>query len=149
VDTSWHTWMASAAHRLLITGLSNTDYRRNVTSCNLRSAWHLCLVWRASNLERCRPTPHWNFFNSSDITLHEGIFYILCYEKYARFRKNICYTAWSKSHATHSWHMFYLSKNKLHWNQERKNNVILGVENVHRVQRSIHSLFFLMFHATR
>jgi hypothetical protein len=27
---------------------------------------------------------------------------------------------WSKSHATHSWHMFYLSKNKLHWNQKTK-----------------------------
>jgi hypothetical protein len=29
-------------------------------------------------------------------------------------------TEWSKSHATHSWHMFYLSKNKLHLNQKTK-----------------------------
>jgi hypothetical protein len=32
-------------------------------------------------------------------------------------------TGWSKSHATHSWHTFYLSKNKLHWHQKTKNNV--------------------------
>jgi hypothetical protein len=29
-------------------------------------------------------------------------------------------TEWSKSHATHYWHMFYLSKNKLHLNQKKK-----------------------------
>jgi hypothetical protein len=48
---------------------------------------------------------------------------------------------WLKSHATHSWHMFYLSKNKVHQNQKTKNNVILSVGNVHRVQRCMHSLF--------
>jgi hypothetical protein len=46
-----------------------------------------------------------------------------------------------RSHVTHSWHMSYLSKNKLHWNQKTKNNVILSVENVHRVHRCMHSLF--------
>jgi hypothetical protein len=40
-----------------------------------------------------------------------------------------------------SWHMFYLLKNKLHWNQETENTVILSVGNVHRVQRCVHSLF--------
>jgi hypothetical protein len=34
------------------------------------------------------------------------------------FRFN--YTEWSKSHVTHAWHMFYLPKNKLHWNQKTK-----------------------------
>jgi hypothetical protein len=48
---------------------------------------------------------------------------------------------WSESHATDSWHMFYLLKKKLHSNQKTKNNVILSVGNVHRVQRCMHSLF--------
>jgi hypothetical protein len=39
--------------------------------------------------------------------------------------------------------MFYLSKNKLHWNHKTKNIVILSVGNVHRVQRCMHSLFSL------
>jgi hypothetical protein len=34
-----------------------------------------------------------------------------------------------------------LSKNKLHWSQKTKNNVMLYVGNVHRVQRCVHSLF--------
>jgi hypothetical protein len=50
-------------------------------------------------------------------------------------------TGWSKSHATHSWYMFYLSKNKLQWNQKTKKHVIVSVGNVHRVQRCMHSLF--------
>jgi hypothetical protein len=37
--------------------------------------------------------------------------------------------------------MFYLSKNKWNLNQETKNDVILSVGNVHRVQRCVHSLF--------
>jgi hypothetical protein len=37
--------------------------------------------------------------------------------------------------------MFFLSKNKLHWNQKTKNNVILSVGNVHCVQRCMHALF--------
>jgi hypothetical protein len=51
------------------------------------------------------------------------------------------YTGWSESHATHSWHMFYLSKNKVHWNQKPKNNVILNLRNVHCVHRCMRSLF--------
>jgi hypothetical protein len=51
------------------------------------------------------------------------------------------HTEWSKSHATHSGHMFYLSKNKLHWNQKTENNVILSVGNVHFIQQCMH-LFF-------
>jgi hypothetical protein len=50
-------------------------------------------------------------------------------------------TGWSKSDTTHSWHMFCLSKNKLHWNQKTKNNLILSVVNVHCVQRCMHSPF--------
>jgi hypothetical protein len=46
-------------------------------------------------------------------------------------------TELSKSHAIHSWHMFYLSKNKL----QTKNNVIISVGNAHRIQRCMHSLF--------
>jgi hypothetical protein len=46
-------------------------------------------------------------------------------------------TEWSKSHATHSWHRFYLSKNKLHWNQKKN---VFGIGNVHRVQRCMHSV---------
>jgi hypothetical protein len=49
-------------------------------------------------------------------------------------------TGWSKIHATDSWHMFYLSKNKLHWNQKTK-NIILSVGNVHHIQRCMHLLF--------
>jgi hypothetical protein len=52
------------------------------------------------------------------------------------------YTEWSKSRASHSWHMFYMSKNKLHWNQKTKNYVILSFRNVHRVYRCMHSLFY-------
>jgi hypothetical protein len=37
--------------------------------------------------------------------------------------------------------MFYLSKNKLHWNQITKNNVTLSVGNVHCIQLCMHSLF--------
>jgi hypothetical protein len=33
-------------------------------------------------------------------------------------------TEWSKSDTTYSWRMFYLSTNKLQWNQKTKNNVI-------------------------
>jgi hypothetical protein len=51
------------------------------------------------------------------------------------------YTEWSKSPATKSWHMFCVPENKLHWNQETKNNVILSVGNAHRFQRCMHSLF--------
>jgi hypothetical protein len=47
------------------------------------------------------------------------------------------YTGWSKNHATHSSHVFQLSRNKLHWNM-KKNNVMSSVGNVHRVQRCIH-----------
>jgi hypothetical protein len=55
----------------------------------------------------------------------------------------ICNTGWLKSYATHSWHMFCLSKNNLHWNQKtkKKNNVIQSVENLHCAQRCIHSIF--------
>jgi hypothetical protein len=42
---------------------------------------------------------------------------------------------------TQPWHMFYLSKNKLHWNQKTKNNVILSVGNVHHALQCMHSLF--------
>jgi hypothetical protein len=45
-----------------------------------------------------------------------------------------------KNHATHSWHMFYLSKNRLHWNQKTKSNVILSVGNVHCIQWCMHSV---------
>jgi hypothetical protein len=41
--------------------------------------------------------------------------------------------------------MFYLSKNKLHSNQKPKNNVILSVRNVHRVQRCMHSFNFFPY----
>jgi hypothetical protein len=55
----------------------------------------------------------------------------------------IYYTGLLKSHTTHSWHMSYLSKNKLHWNQKTKNNVmpILIVGNVHCTQQCMRSLF--------
>jgi hypothetical protein len=56
------------------------------------------------------------------------------------FQSNHKSTGWSKSHATHSWHMLYLSKNKLHWNQKTKNNVVLSVGNVHRVHSFPHVL---------
>jgi hypothetical protein len=36
---------------------------------------------------------------------------------------------------------FCLSKNKLHWNQKTKNNVILSVGSVHCIQWCMHSLF--------
>jgi hypothetical protein len=41
-------------------------------------------------------------------------------EKMRQCKGNIPDTGWSKSHVTHSWHMFYLSKNKLHWNCKKK-----------------------------
>jgi hypothetical protein len=34
---------------------------------------------------------------------------------------------------------------KIHWNQKTKNNVVLNVENVHSVQRCMHSLFSSCF----
>jgi hypothetical protein len=56
----------------------------------------------------------------------------------------------SESHAIHSWYMCYLSKNKLHWNQKTKNNVILSVGNVYHVQWSMHAFTrFLMFDVTQ
>lgn len=50
----------------------------------------------------------------------------------------------SKSHATHSWRVSHLSKNRLHWNQKTKNSFTLSFENVHRVQP-----FFPILYATR
>jgi hypothetical protein len=47
---------------------------------------------------------------------------------------------WSGSHATHSWQMFDLSKNKLHWNQKTKYNVILRAGSAHRGRRWMRSL---------
>jgi hypothetical protein len=36
-----------------------------------------------------------------------------------RFEIIMVTTGWSRSHAAHSWHMFHLSKNKLHWNKKK------------------------------
>jgi hypothetical protein len=50
-------------------------------------------------------------------------------------------TGWSKSHSTHSWHVFSLSKNKLRLNKKTKLSVVSSFGNVQRVQKCMHSLF--------
>jgi hypothetical protein len=75
----------------------------------------------------------------------------IVYSKQLEATWNVSDTEWSKSHTTHSWHKFYLSKNKLHWNQKTKNNVIFSVGNLHLIQRCMYSLLLtllLMFDAT-
>jgi hypothetical protein len=59
----------------------------------------------------------------------------------SNFTSPIIYTEWSKCYATHSWHVFYLSKSKLHRKQKTKTMLYLSVGNVHRIERCMHSLF--------
>jgi hypothetical protein len=129
---------SAVIHFLAPLAFWRTDMCDKGLSCFLQiwSSWCLCLAFVTT---RDPARWHQTVFSPISFIVNNN----LVFPDWILFPASSCfsdYTGWSKSHATHSWHIFV--KGKLHWNKKTINNVILSVGHVHRVQRCMHSLFF-------